>query len=35
MADTAVGRDEYVRVHTAFAEAVVARHAAVEEELCP
>ena len=34
-ADTAVGRDEYLRVHTAFAEAVVARHDALEEELCP
>ena len=34
-ADTAVGRDEYVRVHTAFAEAVVARHPAVEEALRP
>jgi hypothetical protein len=34
-ADTAVGRDEYLRVHTAFAHAVVARHAALEEELCP
>jgi hypothetical protein len=34
-ADAAVGRDEYLRVHTAFAEAVVARHDALEEELCP
>ncbi|WP_370962092.1 hypothetical protein [Amycolatopsis sp. cg9] len=34
-ADSAVGRDEYVRVHTAFAEAVVARHEALEEEPCP
>jgi len=33
-ADTAVGRDEYLRLHTAFAEAVVARHQALEEELC-
>jgi hypothetical protein len=34
-ADTAVGRDEYLRVHAAFAEAVVARHQAVEAEPCP
>ncbi len=32
-ADTAVGRDEYLRVHTAFAEAVIARHDALEEDL--
>lgn len=30
-ADTAVGLDEYLRVHTAFAEAVIACHEAVEE----
>ncbi|MEV4052516.1 hypothetical protein AB0J55_15145 [Amycolatopsis sp. NPDC049688] len=34
-ADTAVGLDEYLRVHAAFAAAVIARHDAVEEELCP
>ncbi|MEQ0559755.1 hypothetical protein ABJI51_11775 [Amycolatopsis sp. NEAU-NG30] len=34
-ADAAVGRDEYLRVHAAFAAAVVARHDALEEELCP
>ncbi|WP_372662476.1 hypothetical protein [Amycolatopsis kentuckyensis] len=32
-ADAAVGRDEYLRVHTAFAEAVIARHEAFEEDL--
>jgi hypothetical protein len=30
-ADKAVGVDEYLRVHTAFAEAVIARHDALEE----
>ncbi|WP_103353443.1 hypothetical protein [Amycolatopsis sp. CA-128772] len=34
-ADTAVGLEEYLRVHAAFAAAVIARHDAVEEELCP
>ncbi|MEU7787579.1 hypothetical protein [Amycolatopsis sp. NPDC049159] len=34
-ADTAVGRDEYLRVHTAFADAVVARHRPFAEEPCP
>lgn len=32
-ADTAVGLEEYLRVHAAFAEAVIARHQAFEEEL--
>ncbi|SFW85135.1 hypothetical protein [Amycolatopsis australiensis] len=34
-ADTAVALDEYLRVHAAFAEAVIARHEALEDELCP
>lgn len=32
-AETAVGLDEYLRVHAAFAEAVVARHEAFEDQL--
>ncbi len=32
-AETAVGLDDYLRVHAAFAEAVVARHEAFEDEL--
>jgi hypothetical protein len=31
-AETAVGLDEYLRVHAAFAEAVIARHDAFEDE---
>ncbi|MEU8636079.1 hypothetical protein AB0C38_28275 [Amycolatopsis sp. NPDC048633] len=31
-AETAVGLDEYLRVHAAFAEAVIARHEAFEDE---
>ncbi|GAB3148349.1 hypothetical protein GCM10027258_43250 [Amycolatopsis stemonae] len=34
-ADTAVGLEEYLRVHAAFADAVIAHHRAFEEELCP
>ncbi|WIV55763.1 hypothetical protein [Amycolatopsis nalaikhensis] len=34
-ADDSVGLEEYLRVHTAFADAVVVCHAAIEEELCP
>ncbi|MCR6485146.1 hypothetical protein M8542_20155 [Amycolatopsis sp. OK19-0408] len=32
-ADTAVGLEEYLRVHAAFAEAVIARHEAFEDQL--
>lgn len=32
-AETAVGLEDYLRVHAAFAEAVVARHEAFEDEL--
>jgi hypothetical protein len=32
-AETAVDLDEYLRVHAAFAEAVIARHEAFEDEL--
>ncbi|WP_206784741.1 hypothetical protein [Amycolatopsis sp. MtRt-6] len=34
-ADSAVSLEEYLHVHAAFAAAVIARHEAVEEELCP
>ncbi|MDX3193487.1 hypothetical protein PV458_34230 [Streptomyces sp. MN03-5084-2B] len=34
-AESRVDLAEYLRVHAAFAEAVVARHDALEEELCP
>ncbi|MEV6643128.1 hypothetical protein [Amycolatopsis sp. NPDC051371] len=32
-AETAVGLDEYLRVHAAFAEALIARHEAFEDSL--
>ncbi|WP_284748632.1 hypothetical protein [Amycolatopsis sp. RTGN1] len=32
-AETAVGLEDYLRVHAAFAEAVIARHEAFEDEL--